>query len=155
MTKYFSIVLFSCLICLCSCSKRTINYCENCHAKINYIELTPDSTSYNVIDIIKKNSWYFIYLQRNDSIFKVVSHEPSYKVPYEGYRKIEKDKRYNLILHAYSEIHRVDGVSIWPIGYTGGVQLDSITTVSVEPENDIWDLYEADELVGLYYLKAL
>ena len=157
MIKYFFLFLFTCLIYLCSCSKRTIVYAERISdSASNYVEDIPDSTAFEVMEIRKENSWYFIYLLRNDSIFKVVSHEPRYVTLLENSnRKIEVGGKYNLSLSSWRDNKFIiDGVNEWPLGYTGGFNLDSETTVSLEPENGIWDLYDAEELVGLYFLSG-
>ena len=153
MIKYFFLLLFTCLIYLCSCSKRAIVYAEiiNDNAS-DCIEDIPDSTAFEVMEIKKENSWYFIYFQRNDSIFKVVSHDPRYKTLLENYPKIERGKRYKLNLHSFrDELNRALGGTY--IGDPLGVQLDSITTVSPEPDKGVWDIYKTTDLVGLYYLK--
>ena len=145
MTKYLFLLLFTCFLCLCACSRHTINCAEK----------TPDSNSYKVVDIKKENRWYFIYLERNDSLFKVVSYEPYEITTFKLYRKIEKNKRYNLHLNSYKKDLVVDGEYILRAEFSGGIKLDSNTTVCLEPENGIWDLYQADELVGLFYLKVI
>ncbi len=142
MIKYFFLLLFTCLIYLCSCSKRTI--------------ATEGTTTYNELYKVKKikkvNDWYFIYFQRNDSIFKVVSYDSRDKTLPENSPKIEKGKRYNLTMHSFREdLSRFLGGDY--IGDPFGVQLDSITTVSPEPKNGVWDIYRTTDLVGLYYLK--
>ena len=143
MLKYFFIIFSVYLLYLCSCSKQIISDSER----------TCYDTLYRVNKIKKINDWYLIYLQRNDSIFKVVTHEPSDKTRFEGRCKIKKHGRYDMIIKAYRDTHTWNGLNIWPIGYTGGFNLDSITIVSVEPENGIWDIYNTDDLQGLYYMR--
>lgn len=144
MVKKFFLSYFICLI-LCSCSRHYINR----------IESTPDTNSYKVVDIKKENSWYFIYFQRNDSLFKVVSYQPGFTSTLNGrYRQIEKGKRYNLHLHSFREEAKMNGVYYWPEGHITGVQLDGETSVTLEPKNGILDLYRAEELAGLYYLHS-
>ena len=143
MVRLIILILLSSLLYLCSCSKHTIADGER----------TSTDMLYQVKRIKKVNDWYFIYLQRNDSIFKVITHEPSDKETFEDHQKIRKRGRYNLHIMSYKDSLMWNGINIWPIGYTGGVYLDSITTVSVEPENGIWDLYSTYDLEGLYYIK--
>ena len=144
MIKYLIAIILTCFVYLCSCSRHSIGLAER----------TTSDNLYEVAEIKKVNSWYFIYFQRNDSIFKVVSYQPGYLGTLNGrYRQIEKGERYDLHLHSYRDAAKT-GLDIWP-GYITGYQLDSETTVSVEPEKGIHDLYRAEELAGLYYLKAI
>ena len=156
MIKYFYVILLIYSF-LCSCSKHTFTNRERNTANTSiYDECTIDSTAYKVMEIKKENSWYFIYLQRNDSIFKVVSHEPRYITLLEtNNHKIEEGRKYNLTLISWKNTKLVvDGINYWPLGFSDGATLDSITTVRLEPENGIWDLYDAEELVGLYYFSG-
>lgn len=41
----------------------------------------------------------------------------------------------------------MNGVKVVIPGYTGGFCLDSCTTVMLEPQNGIWDLYTSSNLV--------
>ena len=67
--------------------------------------------------------------------------------------KIRRHKKYHLILESYSDnAPVVNGVKVLIPGYTGGFCLDSCTTVMLEPQNGIWDLYISPNLKGLYYL---
>ena len=143
MIKIFFLILFTCFIGLWSCSRLTMNCTEKIH----------DSNSYKVVKIKKENNWYFIYLKRNDSIFKVVTQEPADKTEFEGYCKIKKQKKYNLCLFSYRDNLIINGIRVWNIGEICGLKLDSITEVTVEPENDIWDLYYSKDLKGLYYIE--
>ena len=109
---------------------------------------------YEVAKIKKVNDWYFIYLNKNDSVFKVVSKEHLDKNSLAGYNKIKKNGKYNLILQSYIDTSPIiNGYKIIPQGYTGAYQLDSITNVSLEPQNNIYDIYYSPDLNGLYYLK--
>lgn len=144
MIKYMFFTLLLCLLYLSSCS----THAAFIEAKV------PNQDLYEVKKIKKVNSWYLIYLQRNDSVFKVVSKEPLDKKSLTGYQKIRKHGQYDLILHSYIDTSPViNGYSIIPQGYTGAYQLDSLTTVSLEPQNNIYDIYYSHDLDGLYYLK--
>ena len=142
MTKCFISLLFACLLCICSCSRRTFDCAEK----------SLDSNSYEVIDIKKKNSWYFIYLKRNDSIFKVYSKEPSDKMEFGGYCMIKKHKKYNLRLISHRDNFTFKGVNVWPVDFAGKFFVDS-TEFSMEPKKKIWDLHSTPDLKGLYYLR--
>lgn len=109
---------------------------------------------YKVTKIKKENGWYFIYLQRNDSIFKVVSEEPITNDSLTRYPKIKKNGLYDFELtswgHALTEALGINPIIAGPETLT---PLDSMTYVSLEPENNIWDLYSCPNLRGLYYMK--
>ena len=143
MIKYLIVIILTGFVYLCSCSKHTFDVREK----------TAIDPSYEVTKIKKVNSWYFIYFQRNDSIFKTVSHEPADKAPFKGYHEIRKHNRYNLLLLNFKDYEIFEGENVWPLGYSGCLDLDSITAVCMEPENGIWDLYFTHDLEGLYYLK--
>lgn len=108
---------------------------------------------YRIERITKKNNWYFIYASRNDSLFKIVSKRTADKGKYTRHDKIRRHKNYHLILESYSDnAPVVNGVKVVIPGYTGGFCLDSCTTVMLEPQNGIWNLYTSPNLKGLYYL---
>lgn len=108
---------------------------------------------YRIDRITKMNNWYFIYASRNDSLFKIVSKRTADKGKYTRHDKVRRHKKYHLILESYSDnAPVVNGVKVLIPGYTGGFCLDSCTTVMLEPQNGIWDLYISPNLKGLYYL---
>ena len=88
--------------------------------------------------------------------FKTELHEMVYntlealKIPFE---RVVKHNRYNLLLLNFKDYEIFEGENVWPLGYSGCLDLDSITAVCMEPENGIWDLYFTHDLEGLYYLK--
>jgi len=137
-------ILIACLVSLISCSKMIVTS-ERQDMGHNIYEVT---------NIKKVNDWYFIYLNKNDSVFKVVSKEPiSFRV-FSKYPIIKKNRQYNLTLHSYKDTAPIiNDVKIFPQNYTGSFQLDSLTTVSLEPDNNIFDIYYSPDLAGLYYLK--
>ena len=110
---------------------------------------------YKVTKIKKVNDWYFIYLNKNDSVFKVVSKEHLDKNSLAGYYKIKKNGKYNLNLQSYIDTSPIiNGYRIIPQGYTGAYQLDSLTIVFLEPQNNIYDIYYSPDLNGLYYVYS-
>ena len=142
MAKYLFLTLISCLLCFGSCSRATFGFEKN-----NVDNL------YKVAKIKKVNSWYFIYLHRNDSVFKVISHQPSDITTFEGYSKIKKHGRYDLLLESRNDaIDKILGIKlIGDIRLSGDV-LDSITTVFPEPGNDIWVYYSNQDSTITSYL---
>ncbi len=141
MIRYIVFVLLSFIFCLSSCSR---------HMVISEArDINKDL--YEVTKIKKVNDWYFINLNKNDSVFKVVSKEHLDKNSLAGYHKIKKNGKYNLILQSYMDTSPIiNGYKIIPQGYTGAYQLDSLTTVSLEPQNNIYDIYYSPDLNGLY-----
>ncbi|MGM9852618.1 MAG: hypothetical protein ACI30N_01435 [Muribaculaceae bacterium] len=113
---------------------------------------------YKVTKIKKENRWYFIYLQRNDSLFKVITKEPvTNNNTLASYQKIKKNRLYDLKLLSWGEaltkslgFNPIKDIIAYP---PMGTMLDSVTFVYPEPEKNIWDFYSCPDLDGLYYLK--
>lgn len=124
-----------------SCSKRTVAP----EGITTYNEL------YKVKKIKKVNDWYFIYFHRNDSVFKVISREPTDTKDFEKYPKIKKRGRYDLTLISFEDY--VNGM--WVPGFLGNIMLPGKTPVRLEPENDIYMIYLTPDLKGLYYQKNI
>lgn len=139
MSKKIILLLFTSLLCICSCSKRTFNSDE----RETYDEL------FKVKKIKNVNDWYFIYFHRNDSVFKVISKKPSDTEAFEKYPRIKKREQYDLTLISFEDY--VNG--LWVPGFEGAIVLDSITKVYLEPKNKVWMLYLSPDLEGLFYVK--
>lgn len=107
-----------------------------------------DKDKYLITKIKKKNSYIFIYATRNDTNYKIVSSFKDTIVP--GGTKIHRGGKYKFNLESYKEQLTKLNENFWPVGYTGCFYLDSITSVCLEPENDIWDIHSCSNLKGLY-----
>ena len=104
------------------------------------------------IDKIKtKNDWYFIHASRNDSVFMIVSKKALIVMP--NHQKVEVGKYYDLNLN--SVIPVINGVKMIPMNYLDieGISLDERTTVNINPDKGIYDIYESDNLEGLYLIE--
>ena len=133
-------VLFSVILLLFySCTKKIIR------------AINSDST-YLIKKIYKKNSWYIIYAERNDTLYKIVSmDDDSIKNKYE---KIIIGKRYDFNLHSKKEnAPTIGGVKLAPVGYTGCYEFDNKTIICLEPKKGIYDLYITESLRGLCFIK--
>jgi Ser-tRNA(Ala) deacylase AlaX len=115
------------------------------------IALSQDHTNYQIQEIKKDHDWYIIIATRNDSLFKIVSQKV--EILTHDSVKIQIDKYYNLELHSIIPI--IDGVKMWPINYLDfdGLILDDKTTLNIDPEKGIFDLYSASNLKGLYLIE--
>lgn len=113
-----------------------------------------DRSLYKVTDIKECNDWYFIYLRKNDSIFKAVSKKPNNNENLDHCQMIKKRHYYDIVLKSWHEdAPQIKDIKLWPQGYSGGFRLDSITHVMLEPRNNIWDIYSAENLKGLYIIN--
>jgi hypothetical protein len=129
-----SVVLFS-----CSTTKKAMTVSNN---NINYL----------IKKIDKKNSWYIIYAERKDTLFKIVSYAES-KVD-ENCKKIVVGGKYDFELKSKKEnAPIIGGIKLDPVGYTGCYEFDKETTICLEPKRGIYDLFYTNDLKGICYLK--
>ncbi|WP_417366730.1 hypothetical protein [Flavobacterium beibuense] len=95
------------------------------------------------------NDYYLIYAKRNDSLFKIVSKKEST----ENCLTIKKGQSYNLNLKSlYDVAPIINGVKI----YTFQIDcyaFDEQTSICLERNNGIHDLYFTDDIIGLCYKK--
>lgn len=129
-----SVVLFS-----CSTTKKAMTVSNN---NIDYL----------IKKIDKKNSWYIIYAEKKDTLFKIVSYAES-KVD-ENCKKIVVGGKYDFKLKSKKEnAPIIGGIKLDPVGYTGCYEFDKETTICLEPERGIYDLFYTNDLKGICYLK--
>ncbi len=129
-----SVILFS-----CSTTKKTMTVSDN-------------NTNYLIKKIDKNNSWYIIYAERKDTLFKIVSYAES-KVD-ENCKKIVVGGKYDFELKSKKEnAPIIGGVKLDPVGYTGCYEFDKETTICLEPKRGIYDLFYTNDLKGICYLK--
>ena len=121
-------------------------------------------SGYLIKKITSKNSWYIIYAQKQDSLYKiVVGKEAEYRADCE---KIAVGRYYNLNLKSRKEnVPVINGVKLKPVNYLDvkshaydkeGIECysyDDETEICIEPKKGIYDLYYTDDLKGLCYLK--
>lgn len=113
---------------------------------------TIGEANYFIKEINKKNSWYVIYAERKDTLYKIVT-----KVEADtnkNCKKIVVGKWYDLLLISHkSTAPIINGVKLDPVGYTGCYQFDSETTICLEPKRGVYDLFYTNDLKGICYLK--
>lgn len=108
--------------------------------------------SYRIKKINKKNSWYIIYAEKKDSLFKIVSYADSSTNG--NCKKIVVGGLYDFELKSKNEnAPIIGGIKIAPIGYTGCYEFDKETTICLEPERGIYDLFYTNDLKGICFLK--
>lgn len=125
---------------------------SSCSSTKKPIVVSDRDTSYRIKKINRNNSWYIIYAERKDTLFKIVSYaEDGIN---EGYKKIVVGGKYDFELKSKKEnAPIIGGVKLDPVGYTGCYQFDKETTICLEPKRGIYDLFYTNDLKGIYYLK--
>lgn len=141
-----SVILFS-----CSTTKKTMTVSDN-------------NTNYLIKKIDKNNSWYIIYAERKDTLFKIVSYAES-KVD-ENCKKIVVGGKYDFELKSKKEnVPVINGIRLKPMNHLDveskvfekdGVEcyvFDKKTTICLDPKRGIYDLFYTNDLKGICYLK--
>jgi len=110
-------------------------------------------TSYKVYKIETINDYYLIYAKKKDSLYKIVSkNEPSIS----GCQKIKLNNYYNFKLHSRREnAPTIGGVKLNPINYLDVecYMYDKDTKICIDAKNGIFDLYYAENVKGLCFIK--
>jgi hypothetical protein len=106
---------------------------------------------YAVIKVDSINGYYLVYVQRNDSIFKIVSPKPTEEI--KGCDRLKNGDRYPFFLHS--------SLSNWPAGLEGlspknnplinCFSYDDSTSICVE-EGMVRDLFYADNIRGKCFI---
>jgi hypothetical protein len=105
---------------------------------------------YFVYKIDSLNNYYIIYLQKNDSLYKIISEKEIVK---KG-QKIKTNQKYNFVLHSiWNKTTRVgeSDVSLKHNNYVRCLTLNDSTKICLE--NSIYDLHYADNVKGLYIVN--
>ncbi|WP_455584679.1 hypothetical protein [Bacteroides sp.] len=110
-------------------------------------EKTPDySLKINRINNIK--SYYIIYAQRNDSVFKIVSRKQDNSN--NSCKKIEVGKSYLLNLRVIFPLDSIWGFKIMNPLDVSDMVLEEGVTIKIEKSSH-YKIYESENLNGLYY----
>lgn len=110
-------------------------------------------TSYKVYKIETINDYYLIYASKNDSLFKIVSKKDLSAL---NCSKIRLNNYYNFKLHSRRENAPViNGVKMDPVNYLviNCYKYDKDTEICIDAKNGIFDLYYADNVKGLCFIK--
>jgi hypothetical protein len=107
-------------------------------------------TKYLLKEIQKKNTWYILYAEKKDTLYKIISRDEN--PPKERSEKLLIGNYYTFQLQSYYEKTRINGALI-PVGFTGCHKFDRETAICLEPQKGIFDLYFASNLKGIYFLK--
>lgn len=137
MTKFLFATLFAMFFLLQSCSTvRT---------------LKPVNSSCFVVLKIKKlkNNVYFIYAQRNDTVFKIATHFVKNKKG--EYLKLKKGSVFKA--HLYSQFVDIDKKLNMMPNYGISILFHGVT-VSREPQRNINDVFLCNEINGRYIHKG-
>src|SRR6218665_62905 len=131
---YFVFILFSC-------------------SSSNFLTQDKSASGYLIKKIRTKNSWYIIYAEKQDSLYKIVTGREKGN---ENCQKIVVGKYYNLELYSRRENAAViNGIKLKPVNQLDieCFEYDDKTQICIEPKNGIYDLYYTRDLKGLCYLK--
>ena len=125
---------------------------QSCISTNTATSAVKNEATYLIKKIDKKNSWYLIYAERKDTLYKIVSKAD--KNIDKNFTKIIVGQRYDFDLNSTKENTPLIGkVKLDPVGYTGCYQYDSETTICLEPKRGIYDLFTVQNLKGLYIIK--
>jgi hypothetical protein len=115
--------------------------------EFNLFGQNKNENNFLIKQIKSKKSWYIIYAVKNDSLYKIVSKKVDYQN--KECKKIQIGKYYNFIIQ--SNIPVIDGVKMLPTNYLDVKTpfYDKKSVFSIEPENGIFDSYQAKNLWGL------
>ncbi|URC11861.1 hypothetical protein [Flavobacterium sp. B183] len=131
------------LVFFISCAKSTLRQDGN-RIKLN---------TYMVYKIDKENDYYLIYAKKKDSLYKIVSKNES---PISDCNKIKINNYYDFKLHSRRENSpTIGGIKLNPVNYLD-IQCytyDKDTKICIDIKNGIFDLYYADNIKGLCFIK--
>ena len=103
---------------------------------------------YKVKKIVKKeNNVFFIYAEKNDSIYKIYTHYNGFREP--NSVELKRGSVFNLPLKSFNQ-RMIDemGMASWA-DITGTIYYD--VPVAKEEDKDIDDIYECESINGIYY----
>ena len=103
---------------------------------------------YKVKKIVKKeNNVFFIYAEKNDSIYKIYPHYNGFREP--NSVELKRGSVFNLPLKSFNQRMIDDmGMASWA-DITGTIYYD--VPVCKEEDKDIDDIYECESINGIYY----
>ena len=116
----------------CGCSEGT--YCPQNFYKVKKI-------------VKKKNNVFFIYAEKNDSIYKIYTHYNGFREP--NSVELKRGSVFNLPLKSFNQ-RMIDemGMASWA-DITSTIYYD--VPVCKEEDKDIDDIYECESINGIYY----
>lgn len=119
--------------------------CVSCTLQRNTVFDANKNDFYKVNKIIEEQSYYIIYLQRNDSTFKIISDITNVL---SNCKKIKIGEKYKLILNKTAPIDSFGKISIIPnLGVTG-MEMPDGSIVTFE-EKSHYSIYRTKNLIGL------
>ena len=133
-SNYMNLKLFFLLLSLifCGCSEET--YCPQNFYKVKKI-------------VKKKNNVFFIYAEKNDSIYKIYTHYNGLREP--NSVELKRGSVFNLPLKSFNQRMIDDmGMASWA-DITGTIYYD--VPVAKEENKDIDDIYECESINGISY----
>ena len=95
----------------------------------------------------KENNVFFIYAEKNDSIYKIYTHYNGFREP--NSVELKRGSVFNLPLKSFNQ-RMIDemGMASWA-DITGTIYYD--VPVAKEEDKGIDDIYECESINGIYY----
>ncbi|MFV0404831.1 MAG: hypothetical protein ACK5KV_12995 [Bacteroides graminisolvens] len=123
--------------------------CCSCKGAAQIVkEKDPPDDLLKIDEINEVKSFYIIYAQRNDSIFKIVSKKRD--KPNNLHKKIKVGESYLLNLRVIFPLDSILGFKVMNPLDVSNIVLEDGFTVRIE-ESSHYKIYESDNLKGLYY----
>jgi hypothetical protein len=104
---------------------------------------------YRITKIKEYKSYYLVYANRNDSVFKIISNKESI---YSSGEKIRSKRQYDIELRKIFPDDSIFGIPMAPNLEIRGIGMSDGTIVNIE-EKSHNTLYSADNLDGVYLKK--
>jgi hypothetical protein len=109
--------------------------------------------SYEVYKIDSINSYFLVFARRDDSLFEIVSKKDNSL----DCKKIRVGQQYNLALKSlWSEDRWVGNLNVKPslTPHVTCLRFDDSTSICIDREHGIYDLFLTPSLTGLFYIGA-
>ncbi len=128
------------IACTILCSIYGCNCSKNANTSNKYQMSDGTYNQYEIYKIDSLENLYVIYLKKTNSIFKVVSDKPNYKLC----NRIKVGQLYDLKIKSVIPSNLPQKNHIAGFVYSG-------TLVKLKGENTVWDLFVSENFSGLCY----
>jgi hypothetical protein len=130
----------------------SVMFLHSCSSTKKAMPTVYNDTNYLIKKIDKEKTWYIIYAERKDTLYKIVSKADN--SINSNCKKIFVGQRYDFFLISHKDTAPIiNGVKLAAVGYTGCYHFDGETTICLEPKRGIYDLFYTNDLKGACYLK--
>lgn len=129
-------------------------FCYSCNSKrdlTNQNSYNMKSDYFTIEQIKKEQNIFIIYASKNDTLFKILSEKRS--IFHLGQEKIHPGGKYKLDLETLFPKEILGFPTMPPGGGGATATVFNGINVSIEPKNNIWDLFQVHNLNGLFIKK--